>query len=88
MMAALGPVARRPARVYLTGGATAVLHGWRVSTIDVDLKLVPDDDGVLHAIPKLKERLSMNIEPMLYRYPAVDPPAFRRAVEAATGGAR
>jgi hypothetical protein len=23
------------------------------------------------------------IEPQLYRYPAIDPPAFRRAVEAA-----
>ena len=160
-MQALGRVARRPARVYLTGGATAVLNGWRLSTIDVDLKFVPDDDALLRAIPDLKERLSMNIElaspddfipvvdgwpdrspfvvqegllafyhfelvaqalakierghaqdvqdvrimldrglvsaaalrtafdqmaPSLHRYPAVDPTAFRRAVEATTGG--
>ena len=26
---ALGAAARSPARVYLTGGATAVLEGWR-----------------------------------------------------------
>jgi hypothetical protein len=46
----------------LTGGATAVLEGWRASTIDVHLKLVPDDDELLRAIVDLKERLSMNIE--------------------------
>jgi hypothetical protein len=161
LMVALGRVATRPARVYFTGGATAVLHGWRASTIDVDLKIVPDDDALMRAIPDLKERLSMNIElaapddfipvgegwdarspfvaqegplafhhfdlvaqalakierghrqdvddvrtmqarglvtaaalraafdeiqPRLYRYPAVDPGAFRRAVEALTGG--
>jgi hypothetical protein len=49
LMRAMGRAARRPARVYLTGGATAVLHGWRPSTIDVDLKLVPDDDALLRA---------------------------------------
>ena len=62
LMRALGRAARRPARVYLTGGATAVLHGWRRSTIDVDLKLVPDDDALMRAIPELKEQLSINIE--------------------------
>ena len=157
-MRALGRGVTHPARVYFTGGATAVLHGWRDSTIDVDLKLVPDDE-ILRAIPALKERLSMNIElaapddfipvqngweersafvaqegPLtffhfdlvaqalakierghqqdsddvqqmlarglvttadlraafdaiegsLYRYPALDPPAFRRAVESVT----
>lgn len=162
-MRALGRDATDQARVYFTGGATAVLHGWRDSTIDVDLKLVPDHDAVLRAIPALKERLSMNIElaapddfiPVrsgwearsafiaqegrlafhhfdlvaqalakierghrqdtddvqqmlsrglvttadlqaafaaiegsLYRYPALDPPAFRRAVDAVTKGAR
>lgn len=60
-MRALGRGVTHPARVYFTGGATAVLHGWRASTIDVDLKLVPDDE-ILRAIPELKERLSMNIE--------------------------
>lgn len=62
LMLALGRAARAPARIYFTGGATAVLHGWRLSTIDVDLKLVPDDDALMRAIPELKERLSMNIE--------------------------
>jgi len=61
-MRELGRAARRPARVYLTGGATAVLSGWRASTIDVDLKLVPDDDALLRAIPDLKESLQVNVE--------------------------
>lgn len=34
-MQALGRSAKVEGRVYLTGGATAVLHGWRDSTIDV-----------------------------------------------------
>jgi hypothetical protein len=155
-MRRLGREARGPARVYLTGGASAVLRGWRPGTIDVDLKLDPDRDEILRAIPGIKEDLEVNIElaspddfipelpgwrerspfitregqldfhdydfyaqalsklerrhrrdledvaqmhrnglieprrlaalfdaiePQLYRYPALDPPRFRRAVE-------
>jgi len=154
----LGGAARSPATAYLTGGSTAVLLGWRDSTIDVDLKLVPDSE-LLRALPALKEALEINvelaspdlfipvppgwedrcpweatvgrltvrhfdltaqavaklerghardvvdvgamlarglvspagllsfldtIEPELYRFPAIDPPTLRRAVEAAT----
>jgi len=61
-MKALGREADRPAQVYLTGGATAVLYGWRESTIDVDMKMVPDLDRVFRAIPEIKERLQINIE--------------------------
>jgi len=61
-MRELGRAARRPARVYLTGGATAVLGGWRASTIDIDVKFVPDDDALLRAIPELKESLRLNVE--------------------------
>jgi hypothetical protein len=61
-MRELGRSARRPARVYFTGGATAVLAGWRASTIDIDIKIVPEDDAVLRAIPELKETLHVNIE--------------------------
>jgi Nucleotidyltransferase of unknown function (DUF6036) len=49
-------------RVYLTGGATAVLHGWRETTIDVDIKLVPDRDEILREIPRLKQELNLNVE--------------------------
>jgi hypothetical protein len=161
-MAGLADVARERGRVYFTGGTTAVLMGWRASTIDIDLKFVPESDAVLRAIPELKERLQVNVElaspadfipvpsgwedrgvfvqergrltffhfdlyaqalakterghqqdlddvremidrrlvdparvreyfrrvePDLYRFPAIDPPAFRRAVEAIFGAA-
>jgi hypothetical protein len=154
----LGRIAREPVRLYLTGGATALLHGWRTSTIDVDLCFEPEQDAIFREIPAIKEALDLNIEfarptdfipevpgwherslfigqfgmvaayhtdpfsqalskierghdqdikdvremfqrglvrpaemlqlfgliePSLYRYPAVDPPAFRRAVEKA-----
>jgi hypothetical protein len=160
-MRALGQAADAPARVYFTGGATAVLSGWRESTIDVDIRLEPDRDAVFRAIARLKDELQINvelaspadfipvkdgwedrspfvategpltfshfdlyaqalakvsrghtqdladvremirrglvdpqeavahfaeIEPRLYRYPALDPQTFRRAVERAFGG--
>jgi hypothetical protein len=58
----LGRAADRPVRAYLNGGATAVLLGWRETTIDVDLKLVPDSDRLLRELPRLKERLQINVE--------------------------
>jgi len=61
-MRELGRVARAEGRVYLTGGATAVLFGWRESTIDVDVKLIPDSDELLREIPRLKEDLDLNVE--------------------------
>lgn len=61
-MEALGHAARADTRAYFTGGATAVLYGWRPTTIDVDLELVPDRDELLRAIPALKERLQVNVE--------------------------
>ena len=61
-MQALGDAAATDTRVYFTGGACAVLLGWRASTIDVDLQLVPDRDDVLRAIASLKDRLQINVE--------------------------
>ncbi len=59
---ALASRTRREANVYFTGGATAVLLGWRASTIDVDILLVPEDDQLLRALPELKEELEINVE--------------------------
>jgi hypothetical protein len=53
---------RKRARVYLVGGATAVLLGWRDTTIDVDLKIVPEIDEVLRRLPQIKEDLQLNVE--------------------------
>jgi hypothetical protein len=158
----LGRTVKDGAEVFFTGGVTAVLHGWRTATVDVNLKVVPDTESILRAIVELKEALRVNIEfaapdefvpelpgwrerslfirkegpvsffhydlyaqalakierghaqdvldvkrmlddglvepaklralfdevePALYRFPAIDPPSFRRAVEEATPSA-
>lgn len=49
-------------RIYLTGGATAILHGWRSMTIDVDIKGDPEPPGFFEAIAALKDELDINIE--------------------------
>ena len=158
-MRAAGTAAAREGICYLTGGATAVLVGWRATTIDVDIALEPEQDELLRQLPRIKNELGINvelaspgdfvplprewegrslsvgregllsfahfdpysqalaklerghahdledveamkrlglveperlrelfaeIEPELYRFPAIDPPTFRVAVEAAT----
>jgi hypothetical protein len=61
-MKALGAEAPRSTRVYFTGGASAVLLGWRATTIDVDIKIVPECDEILRAIARVKESLEINVE--------------------------
>ncbi len=61
-MCALGEEARGDTRVYFTGGATAVLHGWRTTTVDVDVIFVPERDELYRVLPDLKERLRLNVE--------------------------
>jgi len=61
-MRRLGPEADVETRVYFTGGATAVLLGWRRSTIDIDIRIVPETDRLLRVIPLLKEELRVNVE--------------------------
>src|SRR5207244_9422969 len=55
LLAALDSAAEQDGVCYLTGGATAVLLRWRPTTVDVDLKLVPEQDAVLRAIPPLTD---------------------------------
>ena len=156
-MTALARHATDAVDVFLVGGTSAVLIGWRSTTIDIDLVMRPESDAMLRAIPLLKERLHLNVElaspdlfipvpdgwqerspivtrigrvtfrhfdfvaqalakierghtrdvadvhamlahgligaadvraqfaqmePQLYRFPAIDPPSFRRAVDA------
>lgn len=61
-MAALGKRVRGEGRIYLTGGATALLHGWRTMTIDIDLKPDPEPPGLFEAIAHLKNELDINVE--------------------------
>jgi uncharacterized nucleotidyltransferase DUF6036 len=62
LMEAFGRAANGRVRVYLVGGTTAVLLGWRATTIDVDFVMRPEDDGILRALPALKETLRVNLE--------------------------
>lgn len=57
----LGRRLRRPTTIYLVGGASAVLEGWREGTIDLDLDCVPDDE-VYAVLPELKEDGRVNVE--------------------------
>jgi len=62
-MAVVGSRVPVEATVYLTGEATAVLHGWRPTTDDVDIKVVADDeDSVLRALRPLADEIAMNLE--------------------------
>jgi hypothetical protein len=46
--------------IYIIGGGTAVLEGWRESTIDADLH--SDHPALFNQIQSIKERLQLNIE--------------------------
>lgn len=61
-MKTLASVVTGPTRIFFVGGASAVLCGWRESTIDIDLKVMPDSDEILRALPALKEQLHINVE--------------------------
>lgn len=61
-MRAFGAAARSECRVYFTGGTTAVLLGWRETTVDVDLRFDPELDELFRVIPEIKERLQINVE--------------------------
>ena len=61
-LTALSREATRDTELFLVGGTSAVLEGWRESTMDVDLVIRPESDALLRAIPALKERLNLNVE--------------------------
>jgi len=62
LMAALGEAVTGPGAIFFTGGVTALLHGWRDTTIDIDLKAWPEPKGLYEALADLKERENVNIE--------------------------
>lgn len=62
LMQVLGREAQGSGCIYFTGGASALLVGWRSSTVDVDIRLDPEPPGIFQAIAKLKQELNINIE--------------------------
>jgi hypothetical protein len=61
-MRRFGRSVRTDSHVYFTGGASAVLLGWRDSTVDVDISFAVESDELFRAIPSIKEELRLNIE--------------------------
>lgn len=57
-----GRLAKTGACVYFSGGSTAVIEGWRDTTLDIDIKFEPELDELFRGISSIKERLKMNIE--------------------------
>lgn len=62
LMRRLGQHPGQGGRVYLTGGASALLIGWRQTTIDIDLMFDAEAEPLLRIIAELKETLEINVE--------------------------
>jgi len=58
----LSRAAHQPTRLYLTGGASQLLRGFRDSTVDIDLTFEPESDPMLRSMVALKETLDVNVE--------------------------
>lgn len=61
-MQKLAEAVRSPGKIYFTGGATALLLGFREQTIGIDLKMDPEPEGAFDAIAVLKNQLNVNVE--------------------------
>ena len=63
-MRSLGRAVNGDHTVYFVGGTTAVLEGWRASTIDIDIALPAQRsaDEILRALGPIKEDLELNVE--------------------------
>lgn len=61
-MQALGREAQGSGCIYFTGGASALLIGWRSSTVDIAIRLDPEPPGIFQAIAKIKQELNLNLE--------------------------
>jgi hypothetical protein len=61
-MRSFGAAAETEGTCYLVGGASAVLLGWRETTVDIDIALEPEQDAALRALPGIKHREGINVE--------------------------
>lgn len=62
LLTELGRRVRADHTLYLVGGSSAVVVGWRASTRDVDMRPEPDSDELLRTLHDLKRELDINIE--------------------------
>lgn len=62
LMKEIGRRAKGPGSIFFTGGASALLEGWRESTVDIDIKLDPEPAGIFEAISHLKTELDVSVE--------------------------
>lgn len=58
----LGRRVRTPTRLYLVGGASAVVEGWRTSTADIGFVAEPESRELLESLPVLEQRLDVSVE--------------------------
>ena len=61
-MQELAAASKSSGNIYFTGGATALLLGFREQTIDIDIKMDPEPAGAFEAIARLKNELDVNVE--------------------------
>jgi hypothetical protein len=61
-MEVMGREALSSGCIYFTGGVSAMLIGWRNSTVDIDIRLDPEPLGIFQAIARIKQELNLNIE--------------------------
>lgn len=61
-MRAVGRAAQREGVCYLVGGSSAVLLGWRQTTVDVDVRFEPEQDEVMRELQRIKLELRINVE--------------------------
>jgi hypothetical protein len=63
LFAELGKRGSAGDRIYVTGGTSAVVTGWREFTQDVDIRIESEnDEPLLRAVSELKDRLDVNVE--------------------------
>jgi hypothetical protein len=49
-------------QVYFTGGASAVLDGWRETTVDIDVEFEGEAERLLRSLAAVKDELHVNVE--------------------------
>ena len=73
----MGRATSVPARLYLVGGASAVIERWRETTLDIDLRLEPDASQALAKLERGFEQDLADVDSMVAAR-VVDPDELSR----------